>query len=117
MFWSQILKFLFYPDLLVRATNADPVLSSSKNSKKTFDSYCVVTSFDFLSVKNDINLPSKFASEGQKSSSAGFGAGSVSQRYGFEDPDLYQNIMDPEDCKNNNSVNTKKSADVDFIIV
>jgi hypothetical protein len=28
---------------------------------------------------------------------AGSGAGSVSQRYGSEDPDPYQNVTDPED--------------------
>ncbi len=33
--------------------------SSSKNSKKNLDSYCFVTSFDFLSLKNDVNVPSK----------------------------------------------------------
>ncbi len=34
-------------------------LSSSKNSKKNFDFYCFATFFDFLFLKNDINLPSK----------------------------------------------------------
>jgi hypothetical protein len=43
------------PDPLVRGMDPDPdpdpsiiLLSSSKNSKKTFDSYCFVTSFGLL---------------------------------------------------------------------
>ncbi len=35
------------------------LLSSCKNSKKTLDSYYFVTLFDFLSLKNDVNVPSK----------------------------------------------------------
>jgi hypothetical protein len=35
------------------------LLSSSKNNKKNLDSYCYVTFLDFLSLKNDINVPSK----------------------------------------------------------
>jgi hypothetical protein len=35
------------------------LLSSYKNSKKNLDSYCFVILFDFLSLKNDVNLPSK----------------------------------------------------------
>ncbi len=31
----------------------------SKNSKKNLDSYYFVTLFDFLSLKNDVNVPSK----------------------------------------------------------
>jgi hypothetical protein len=37
----------------------DP-LSSCKNSKKNLDSYYFVTIFDFLSLKNDVNVPSNF---------------------------------------------------------
>jgi hypothetical protein len=33
------------------------LLSSSKKSKKNLDSYCFVTSLDFLSMKNDVNVP------------------------------------------------------------
>ncbi len=55
------------PDPLVRGMDPDPdpaldpgiLLSSCKNSKKTFDSYFFVTLFDFLSLKNDVNLASK----------------------------------------------------------
>jgi hypothetical protein len=38
-------------DLLVRDMDLDPdlsILTSSKNSKKNFDSYCFVTSFGLL---------------------------------------------------------------------
>jgi hypothetical protein len=38
----------------------DPtLLSSCKNSKKNLDSYYFVNLFDFLSLKNDANVPSK----------------------------------------------------------
>ncbi len=66
--------------------------------------------YDFLSVKNDVNVPSK--SKKQKKSfekiyfllpfwrthskRAGSGAWSVSQRSVSEDPDPYQNVTDPE---------------------
>ncbi len=33
--------------------------SSCKNSKKNLDSYYFVTLFDFLSLKKDVNVPSK----------------------------------------------------------
>ncbi len=33
--------------------------SSSKNSKKNLDSYYLVTRFDFLSLKKDVNVASK----------------------------------------------------------
>jgi hypothetical protein len=35
------------------------LLSSCKNSKKNIDSYYFVTLFDFLSLKNDVNVASK----------------------------------------------------------
>jgi hypothetical protein len=35
------------------------LLSTCKNSKKNLDSYQFVTLFDFLSLKNDVNVPSK----------------------------------------------------------
>jgi hypothetical protein len=48
------------PDPLVRGMDPDPDPSSScKNSKKNLDSYYFVTLFDFLSLKNDVNVPSK----------------------------------------------------------
>jgi hypothetical protein len=65
--------FLGLPDPLVRGMDPDPdpviniqsriwiriLLSSCKNSKKNFDSYYFVTLFDFLCVKNDVNVASK----------------------------------------------------------
>jgi hypothetical protein len=41
-------------DTLLRGT--DPALDPSK---KNLDSYCSVTFYDFLSLKNDVNVPSK----------------------------------------------------------
>jgi hypothetical protein len=35
------------------------LLSSCKNSKKNLDSYYFVTHFDFLSLENYVNVPSK----------------------------------------------------------
>jgi hypothetical protein len=35
------------------------LLSSFKNRKKNLDSYYFETLFDFLSLKNDVNVPSK----------------------------------------------------------
>jgi hypothetical protein len=36
----------------------DPDPSSCKTSKKNLDSYYFVTLFDFLSLENDVNVPS-----------------------------------------------------------
>jgi hypothetical protein len=52
------------PDPLVRGMDPDPALdpdplSSCKNSKKNLDSFYFVTLFDFLSLKTDVNVPSK----------------------------------------------------------
>jgi hypothetical protein len=46
------------PDPLVRGMDPD-LLSSCKNSKKNLDSFYFVTLFDFLFLKNDVNVPSK----------------------------------------------------------
>jgi hypothetical protein len=46
------------PDPLVRI-RIRILLSSGKNSKKNLDPYCFVTSNDFLSLKNDVNVASK----------------------------------------------------------
>jgi hypothetical protein len=58
--------FLGLPDPLVRGMDPDPdpaldpdPSSSCKNSKKNLDSYYFVNLFDFLSLKNDVNVPSK----------------------------------------------------------
>jgi hypothetical protein len=79
----------------------------SKNSKKNIDSNCFVTFYDFLSLKNDVNVHAK--SDNQKNcflltscrtltkiAGSGFASGSFSQRYGSTDPDPYQNCMDPQ---------------------
>ena len=50
------------PDPLVRCMDPDPsviVLSSSKNSQKNLHSHCFVTFLEFLSLKNDVKVPSK----------------------------------------------------------
>jgi hypothetical protein len=52
------------PDQLVRGMDPDPAPDTDpsiimKNSKKNLDSYYFVTLFDFLSLKNDVNVPSK----------------------------------------------------------
>jgi hypothetical protein len=53
------------PDPLVRGMDPDPdpalegiriLLSSCKNSKKNLDIYYFFTLFDFLSLKNDVNV-------------------------------------------------------------
>jgi hypothetical protein len=50
------------PDPLVRGMEPDPDPpdpSTCKNCKKNLDSYYFVTLFDFLSLKNDVNVLSK----------------------------------------------------------
>jgi hypothetical protein len=48
------------PDPLVRGMDTDPDPSIiKKNCKKNFNSYCFVTFYYFLSLKNDVNVPSK----------------------------------------------------------
>jgi hypothetical protein len=74
----------------------------TKNSKKNHDSYCFVTFYDFLSLKNDVNVVSLLPSGRSLTKIAGSGVGygyvSVNQRYGSEDtnPDPYQNVTDPQ---------------------
>ncbi len=84
------------------------------------ESYYFVTLFDFLSLKNDVNVPSKVISrkncvkklvfcwhlEGQwrkeqdsdQGSGSESGSGSISLRHGSTDPDPPQNVMDPQHC-------------------
>ncbi len=52
------------PDPLVRGMDPDPALDPDpsiiiKNNKKNLESYYFVTLFDFLSLKNNVNVPSK----------------------------------------------------------
>jgi hypothetical protein len=55
--------FLGLPDPDPQVRGMDPpiriLLSSCKNSKKNLDSFYLVTLFDVLSLKNDVNVPSK----------------------------------------------------------
>ncbi len=76
-------------------------------AKKNLDSYCFVTYFWLLSLKNIVNVPSKsnkqknffkisflLASWRSMTKIAGSRSGSISQRHGSTDP--HQNVMDPE---------------------
>ncbi len=54
------------PDPLVRGMDPDPALNPDpdpsiimQNNKKNLESYYFVTLFDFLSLKNNVNVPSK----------------------------------------------------------
>jgi hypothetical protein len=48
------------PDPLVRGMDPDPNSSIiMQKNKKNLDSYYFATLFDFLSLKNDVNVPSK----------------------------------------------------------
>jgi hypothetical protein len=48
------------PDPLARGMDPDPdPFISTKKSKKNLNYYYFVTLFDFLSLKNDVNVPSK----------------------------------------------------------
>jgi hypothetical protein len=61
--------------VLIICTDPDPT-STGKKRKKILDFYCFVT-FDFLSLKTDVNAPSK--SNNQKTlKKTGFGFGSRS---------------------------------------
>ncbi len=71
-----------------------------------------MTFFDFLSLKNDVNVPSKsnkqkklcekicFLLPSWRSMTKISGSGSISQRHGSADPDPDppQNVMDPQHC-------------------
>jgi hypothetical protein len=46
--------------------------------------------YDFLSLKNEANVPFK--------KKAGSGSSFISQRHGSADPDLYQHVKDPQRC-------------------
>ncbi len=64
---------------------------SGNISKRTLDFSCLLS--DVLPVKNYVNIPLK-SNSNRAGSGAGFG--SVSQRYGSEDPDPLQNATNPE---------------------
>ncbi len=52
--------------------------------------------YDFLSVKNYVNVASKSNKPSWRSLTKIAGSGSVSQRYGSADQDPYQNVTDPQ---------------------
>ncbi len=71
------------------------LLSSSRNSKKTIDSYCFVTSLWLFIFKKCWKCTFK---KSWRSLTKIAGSGSISQRYGSADPDLdpHQHFMDPQ---------------------
>jgi hypothetical protein len=62
------------PDPLVRGKDPDPALGpypdpsiiTCKNGKKNLDSYYFVTLFDFISLKNGVNVASKSKNKQKK---------------------------------------------------
>jgi hypothetical protein len=77
------------------------LLSTCKNDKKNRDSYYFVIVFDFLSWKNDVNVPSKSKEQKKskkisfllascrsmtKKAGSGSESGSIGQRHGSMDP-------------------------------
>ncbi len=80
----------------------------TKIVRKTFICTVLRLLYDFLSLKNDVNVPSKrkrqkkletkiisLASWRSLTKRAESEAGSVRQKYGSADPDPYQNVTDP----------------------
>jgi hypothetical protein len=61
-FWASRIRIRIYLSevwLRIRLRMRILLSSSCKNSKKNLDSYYFATLFDFLSLKNDVNVPSK----------------------------------------------------------
>jgi hypothetical protein len=86
------------PDSLLRDPDPDPSIIK-QNSKKTLDSYCFMTSLDFLSLKKDVNVPAKSNKQKNlffllvffgalKVNDEIAGSGSISQRHGSVDPGI-----------------------------
>ncbi len=76
----------------------------AKIVRKTLIPTLLWLSFDFLSLKNDVNVPSKrdklvfrWRLEGQSMMKIA-GSGSISQRHVSADPHPHQNVMDPQHC-------------------
>jgi hypothetical protein len=92
-----------HPDPLVTSTDPDPTSDPSiikqKTARKTLIDTVLSLLDDFLSLKNDVNVPvfriRKFLGLPDPHPESG----SVNQRYGSEDPhlhpDLYQNVTVP----------------------
>ena len=97
----RIHMFLGHPDPLVRSGS---FYYQAKIVRKTLIPTVLWLIFDFLSLKNYVNVPSKRNKQKTslrsltkivKSVSASESAsGSISQRYGSADPDPYQNFID-----------------------
>jgi hypothetical protein len=87
-----------------------------------------VTLFDFLSLKNGVNVASKSSKQKNlcqkisfllassrsitKISGSGSESGSISQRHGSPDPDPPQNVMDPQHCKQVSEGRTCRNASI-----
>ncbi len=74
---------------------------------KTLNPIVLWLLYDFLSLKNDVNVPSKSNKQKNiflltswrsltKIAGSGSASGSISQGYGSADPDPYQNFLDPQ---------------------
>jgi hypothetical protein len=76
-----------HPDPLGTSTDTaqDPSIIKH-NSKKNLDFYCFVTSLTLLSLQNDENVLAFRSGYGYVFGPPGSAFGSVSQRYGSEDP-------------------------------
>jgi hypothetical protein len=86
----------------------DPSISKQKYEEKYSIPTVLWLVLDFLSLKNDVNVPSKtnkqkkffiffiFLLASWRSMTKIAGSGSISQRHGSADPDPHQNVMDPE---------------------
>ncbi len=88
------------------------LLSSSKIVRKTLVPIVLWLHWDFLSSKNDVNVPSKSNKQKNciekirfllaswrfmtKKANSGSAFGSINQKHGSADPDPHQNVMDPE---------------------
>jgi hypothetical protein len=81
------------PNPLVRGMNLDPDPSIIMQNSKKVDFFCFLTLFDFLSLKNDVNVLYLQKVISTKTFSE---SGSISQRQGSADPDPHQNVMDPQ---------------------
>ncbi len=95
--WSRMFSGLLdpFPDPLVTRKDPDPY----PLLRKTFTSTGLWLIYDFLSLKNYVSVPDP---DPYVFGPLGSASGSVSQRYGCEDPDLqpdpYQNVTDPQHC-------------------
>jgi hypothetical protein len=89
----------------------DPCIINQKYLKKTLTPTVLRLLFDFLSLKNDVNVPSKSNKQKNFAKKEFFvgvlkvkiaGSGSISQSHGSadsdQDPDPHQNVMDPQHC-------------------